>query len=124
MKKSSVLFFMLALVVLVAVFTNPNEERHKEVIRAKLKMHLQQSIAANSTDNALDRAGQALVMLLGGALIDGIIANVLSTDNYVLFSTSKITWDGETKIIGIGVFGNVFLTREIENALENGLLEP
>jgi len=47
----------------------------------------------------------------------------MSTDNYVLFSTTKITWEGETRIIGIGAFGNVFITKELDESLNKGLLE-
>lgn len=77
----------------------------------------------SETNNEWEQAGQALGLMLGGAIIDQVINNFVSADNYVLFSTTKITWDGKTKIVGIGVFGNVYLTRQLDDALNEGLLQ-
>ncbi|MBK8442421.1 MAG: hypothetical protein IPL35_02955 [Sphingobacteriales bacterium] len=38
-----------------------------------------------------------------------MIDNSVSTDNYILFSTTKYSLEGETKVVGIGAFGNVFI---------------
>ena len=125
MKKNLVSTLVLILVVLVAIFTNPGSERHKEIIKSKLTIFLQKAMKdeLKGTSEDEQQAGQAIGMLLGGAIIDQIIENTLSTNNYLLFSTTKISWEGETKIIGIGAFGNVFLTRKLDEALNQGLLK-
>jgi hypothetical protein len=125
MKKNYLILAIVGLVILVAILTNPNQDRHKEVIKNKLNSFMQKSINESSakTDNEWEQAGQALGMMLGGALVDKIIDNLISTDNYVLFSTTKISWEGETKIIGIGAFGNVFITNELDQAMNKGLLK-
>lgn len=43
-----------------------------------------------------------------------VLVNLISTDNYILFSFTKATWDGETKIIGISAFGNVFRWKDLD----------
>ncbi len=125
MKKKSVFIAIIALIILIAVFTNPNQDRHKEVIKNKLNSYMQEPIKENlnETDNNTEQAGKALGMMLFGAFIDRVIDNLISTDNYVLFSTTKITWDGKTKIIGIGAFGNVYLTGKLDEMLDEGLLK-
>ena len=97
----------------------------KEVIKNKLNSYMQKSIKQNlpETDNDGEQVGQAVGMMLGGALADRIIDNLVSTDNYVLFSTTKISWEGETRIIGVGVFGNVFITKRLDEAMNEGLLK-
>jgi hypothetical protein len=125
MKKSSFILVILSLIIIVAVLTNPDQDRHKEIIKNKLLTSLQKSMKQNQTQikDDWEEAGQALGIILGGVIIDGLLNNLMSTDNYVLFSTTKITWDGERKIIGIGALGNVFLTRKLDEALNKGLLK-
>src|SRR5690606_6475633 len=124
MKKNNIGLFGIGLILLVAILTNPNQDRHKEVIRAKLISFIQKSMseALSETNNEWEQAGQALGVMLGGAMIDGIISNIVTTDNYVIFSTTKISWGGESKVIGVGAFGNVFLTGKLDEALDEGLL--
>jgi hypothetical protein len=125
MKKRYVSLLIIGLILLFAALTNPRTERHKEVIKTKLKAYMQKSMKESMTDTKDDweQFGQALGMMVGTAIIEPIIDNLVSTDNYILFSTTKITWDGETRVIGIGAFGNVFITKELDNALNQGLLD-
>lgn len=125
MKKGNVVLLIFGLIVLLAVLTNPSTERHKEAIKIKLKEYMQKSMTEkmNDSSNGFEQLGQAFGMILGSAIIEPIVDNLISTDNYILFSVTKITWDGETKVIGVGVFNNVFITKELDNALEKGLLE-
>ena len=124
MKKNNIGLCGIGLILLVAILTNPNQDRHKEVIRAKFISFIQKSMseALSETNNEWEQAGQALGVMLGGAMIDGIISNIVTTDNYVIFSTTKISWGGESKVIGVGAFGNVFLTGKLDEALDEGLL--
>lgn len=124
MRRNNIFLVAIGLILLVAVLTNPNQDRHKEVIRSKFNSYIQKSMSEglSESQNEWEQAGQVLGMMLGGALIDGIISNIVTTDNYVLFSTTKINWEGESKVIGVGVFGNVFLTSKIDEALDEGLL--
>jgi hypothetical protein len=124
MKRNQIIIIIIILITTLAILTNPSSQNHKEAIKTKLTVFMQKSIANNSkaTTNEWEQAGQALGAMLGGAIIEKIIENLVSTDNYILFSTTKITWEGETRIIGIGAFGNVFLTSKLETALNEGLL--
>ena len=125
MKTNTIILFLLSILFLAAVLTNPNLERHKEVIKGKVIVHLQKSVkeGLNDSSNEWKQAGQAIGMMLGGVFINGLLDNLVTTDNYVLFSTTKISWQGESRVIGIGVFGNVFITGEFEKTLNEGLLE-
>jgi hypothetical protein len=85
-------------------------------------MQKSMSEGLSKTDNKWGEAGQTLGMMLGGAIIDGLISNLVTTDNYVIFSTTKISWKGKSKVIGVGVFGNVFLSGKLDEVLNEGLL--
>lgn len=125
MKKKYLILVILGIVLLVGILTNPNQDRHKEVIKNKLNSFMQKSMkeSLTKTDNEWEKTGQAFGMMLGGAIIDRMVDNIVSTDNYVLFSTTKISWEGETKIIGIGAFGNVFISKKLDEAINKGLLK-
>ncbi len=125
MKKNYLLIIIAGVIILFAMLTNPNQDRHKEVIKNKLISYMQKSMKENltETDNKWEQAGQALGIMLGGIIVDRVIENLVSTDNYVLFSTTKISWEGETKVIGIGVFGNVFVTSKLDETIERGLFK-
>jgi hypothetical protein len=109
------------LIILIAVFTNPDEDKHREGVKSKLNTYMQKSVV--KTDNEWEQAGQTLGLALGGMIIEELINSSISTDNYILFSMTKITWDGESKIIGAGAFGNVFLTKKIDEILDQALKE-
>lgn len=121
MKKSFLFFIIVISLVIIAVFTNPDQERHKEVIRNKVIIAMQKSIAGN--ENSEVAAGKALGMMLGGFFIDNVMDQMITADNYVLFSTTKVTMDGESHVVGLGIFGNVFVTKEIDEFLEEAFSE-
>ena len=113
MKKSHMISAIAAVIFLVAMLTNPNQERHKEAVKNGLKTAIQNAIKklpAKTTDE-LEQARQALTTMLGDPFIDTIVNDSVSSGNYIFFSTTKFTFEGETKIIGIGAFGNVFIAK-------------
>jgi hypothetical protein len=116
---------LTALFCTVAFLTNPQPERHKEAVKSKLSTFMQQGMkeSLTQTDNEWEQAGQALGLMLGGALVDRIVEELIATDNFLLFSTTRLNWDGDSKIIGVGIFGNVFLSKDIDHALDQGLLK-
>ena len=116
MKKSIII---CSVFVVIAAITNPNQSRHKEVLEDKIKTYMQKSIKNQGSDEFVSLFGN----LLGNVIVSKLIDTFVSTDNYILFSTTKLTWQGETKVIGIGAFGNVFITKQLSDALDKGLLE-
>jgi hypothetical protein len=122
MKKKYIFLLFGCLFLLIAILTNPNQDRHKEVVKNKLNTIMQKAMkdGLKNSDSGAEQLGSALGLMLGGALLDRMIETMVSTDNYVLFSTTKITWDGKSKLIGIGVFGNVFISDKIDEAIKGG----
>jgi len=125
MKTSSGTLILTVVLSATALFTNPQPERHKEAVKSKLSAFMQQGMkeSLTQTDNEWEQAGQALGLMLGGALVDRIVEELIATDNFLLFSTTRLNWDGDSKIIGLGIFGNVFLSKDIDHALDQGLLK-
>ena len=113
----------LFLVILTGIFvgaylTNPTEDMHREAAKEKLnKMAL----------NLLSKYGieESFVAGLGidlsGKYEDEFIQNHVSADNYYLFSTTRVHWSGESRIIGVGAFGRVYISGKVDEILEREL---
>jgi len=125
MKKSRIILILVGLVVLVAIATNPSPEKHKEALTTKLKEYFQEDMnnCFGEPNSGWERIGHAFGMMLGNALIEPIIDEIVSRGNYLVFSTTKITWEGETNMVGIGLFGQVFITKELDEKLNDGSLD-
>lgn len=121
MKTKHITLIAIITILLIAIFTNPSQEEHKEKVKETFTAYYQKSLKENETDS--ENAFAALGSLLGNTLINSMIENAITRDNYVIFSLTKITYEGEEKSIGYGVFGNVFLSEKIEEAFEKNKLK-
>ena len=95
------LITLVALVVIASV-TCPDKVKHTNALSDKMS-----SIIADKTRD--DESGLAgLGMLLGNAVSDAVIKNLVSVDDYFLFSLGKVYSEGEEHIVSFGIFGHVF----------------
>ncbi len=122
MQNKHITLIITGVLLIIGALTNPTQDRHKEAVKNKLNIIMQKSIkdSMKNSDSGAEQIGSALGLMLGGAILDRIIESTISSDSYVLFSTTNVTWEGKTKIIGVGVFGNVFISDEIDKALKEG----
>lgn len=119
MKKSHVALVGVGIVLLVAILTNPNMDQHKAVIRSKFTALFQQRLKqTEKSDDDFKNIGAAIGIALGGALVDRIVNDAVTVDNYLLFSLTRVSIEGESKIIGLGAFGNVFISQKVDEALK------
>lgn len=109
MKKNYVILAFLLLIIIVAAVTNPNETIHKETVKGKLAAYLNSKVG---------ETGGGLGQVFATAMIQRTVDTIVSRDNYLLFSLTKLKWQGDEKVIGIGLFGNVLTFGKI-NELAN-----
>ena len=90
-------FFALALMA-----TNPSIEDHRQAVLEKMK----EKISTESTNSSQwEKVGENIGMAIGQRIIESAV----SRKNYILFSVTKISNMEETKNIGLGIFGNVWI---------------
>lgn len=125
MKSNNSPLILVGLVVLISVLTNPSPEQHKKAIKHKVTTLLQKSVKENLGESASDmfQADQILATFLGGTLVDQFADNLISTNNYLLFSTTSLHWDGDSKTIAFGAFSNVFVTDKLAEAVKKELID-
>ena len=104
MKKNYIISGIIVL-VLVLGFTNPSEQDHKNSVMKTLT----KSVESTPTTNKWEQLGQNLGMMI----VERFVDNAVKRSNFILFSFTKATYQGETKTIGFGVLGNVFLSEKI-----------
>ena len=113
----------MGFVIMIAVITNPNEDKHKSAVKSKLvafKMSKDITDKTNNTSNSdynsARHIGVVLGSVIGSSILEEIVNDLVSTDNYLIFSTTKLAVKGENKIVGFGVFGNVFISDKLNLA--------
>ena len=118
------LLFTLIIVFIsgFCVISCPDKEAHSEAIMENVN----ELIDEETTKDVTNDTEKALV-LLASSLVSGIsnlvIDSRLSVDNYFLFSIGRVTFEGESRIVSIGMLNHVFtdindnLKKEIEKRL-------
>ena len=120
MKTKHYILIALFLLFATAALTNPDTDKHKEEVKTKMNAFYDDKLAENDNEanDQWSQAGRSLGVMLGKSMIDKMIDNVITSSNFIVFSTTKVNWEGNTKTIGIGLFGNVFLSKEINEVLQ------
>lgn len=120
------MFFIVILIAvgIVAYLTNPTEQMHREAAGLKLE---------KIADNALAKYGvgnnvlSSLGLDAGNLFVKQLLDNHITSDNYQLFSLTKLNWEGNSYVIGIGAFNRVFISNKVdeiaEKAIDNYLKE-
>ena len=111
MKRMFVGFLFLLAVLLVAMAVScPSEQAHKNKIKEKITLALEQSAQRN---NNLFGVGIGLVRhLLTDEILDRVLDEMVDYHNYYVFSKCTINSDGKDKNISYGAFARVFTMNE------------
>jgi hypothetical protein len=125
MSKSRLIIIALLALAVLAFVSNPKIEAHRAAVREEANDYLQASLEEkrSQTNSGLRRAGQALGAAFGGIIANEAIDEVVTADNYLLFSTTRVEWEGETHTIGLGLFGKVFISPNARRIVEEEILE-
>ena len=105
MKSSQVTLMVIGFILLALMATNPTIQDHRQAVMDKFKEKMANAPKSDSK-NEWQKAGEAIGMALG----QGIVEKAVGRDNYILFSLTKISFGENTKNIGFGVLGKVFLS--------------
>lgn len=110
MKKSYLFLILTFVILLVAIVTNPDEVKQKEAVKSKLSAYIKKKAESSG----------ALSSLFADALVQRIVDGIISSDNYLFFSLTKINWKGQSKVIGVGLFSNVIFFSKMNEVAAAG----
>lgn len=111
------IIFIACLALLV--FTNPSLEMHQEKVKSYVVSSVEESISnAFGSEKETENGWVSLFTTLG---INAFIPNMIKRENYIFFSFTILKKNDTSQTVGIGILGNVFLYREIEDYIYNQL---
>lgn len=90
-------------IIVVAFMTNPEKETHIDKINEKLY------------DLLPTGQKSSIIKDIGKLVSNQILEQLITVDNYYIFSVSKIEILGESETISYGAFGMVFFTDKIKD---------
>jgi len=108
MSKTRIFALLLIILMLAAVFTNPSKEKIETALTVKAKDILKNQL--NSDDKAMELG----MSLFGDRVVNEFVTSYTHTANYYLFSLSKIRWNGEDIIIGVGLYNQVWISPKLD----------
>ena len=120
MNKKIIIGASIGLAVLILILTNPNQVSHKDAVKLKFNAFMQKTMnekTSEGEDGGISVTGQ-LGMMFGSSIIDRLVETTVSCDNYLLFSLTTITFDGESKVLGLGILGNVIISDKVDEELD------
>lgn len=104
------ILFLLAVLLVAMAVSCPSEQAHKNKIKEKITLALEQSAQRN---NNLFGVGIGLVRhLLTDEILDRVLDEMVDYHNYYVFSKCTINSDGKDKNISYGAFARVFTMNE------------
>ncbi len=113
MKKTLIILIIVAIVVVAAKMTVPNEEKHYQVAQQKLTSLVGQKMS--SLDGWKEMAeGQNLDV---AALIK-LAVGQMEVKDYFVCNVGRITYDGKTYPLTVGVFNHVFVLTDYMDEME------
>lgn len=119
MKKSTTFFAFLGFLILILVITNPNTSEHKALLKDQLNERMEQKLYEGEEADSSDGL-KMIGSFLGKAMISGAVSTMVTVDSYVVCSTSRLSMNGKSEVIGLGILGNVFLVGDVKEVLEDG----
>lgn len=107
----------ICLVLFIAILTNPNKEFHKSNIKLRVYKEMNIDTLKKENTNIFD-IFKDISNSFGKSMVDNTVDNLLQVDNYYLFSFTKVNYQGQTKIIGMGAFNQIFLFVNLKQLIE------
>lgn len=111
-----IIFFGTLCIAFVLVLTNPDRAKHamavKEILTKEFNKAMTEELRKSKNNYQATNAGIGL--FLGSALIDKVVDGYIDSENFYLFSLTKINVDGDNRTIGLGILGKVFISDKLK----------
>lgn len=115
MKKTVLFLVVLVGVAVIGYLTNPTEAMHREASKDKLEMIAENLLANYGID---PQVLSSLGINFQGKLVDELITNHISCDNYYVFSLTKLNWRDQSQTVGFGFFNKVYISNKVDDKIK------
>lgn len=108
MKKFLFLIVLLVAVGLTLMATCPEREAHMEAVKSVTTSVVNSEMDQSGIDGAIASIGTAL----GVNVVDAYLKNNLVIRDHTFYNVGTINYEGEPRIISVGIFNHVFTIDE------------
>lgn len=109
---------IIAAIAIAFALTNPDKKAHTDAVSEAFAGVISDNI---TTNNSVEKLALGFVSsLLTDKVVDTVLESRLIYKNYIVFSTGAIHWNGEDKVISVGMLNNVYTfgEKEVQGALD------
>ena len=101
---------VIGIIAGIMLFTCPEEEKHIDKVTKEFVHMAQEDVGANSSEAGVleELIGEAIGSSISESLIHLYVKNTLKVDDYKVVTVGKMTYEGDDRIVTIGVLGRVF----------------
>lgn len=110
--KNRYIALVLLAIIGTAILTNPPREKHEQMIADKAKQLLKEQLRYEHQE-----AIEFGMQLFGDHLVKRFMRDNVRIDNYYLFSTTRVRWQSQETLIGIGAFGNIWFSSKVDEKI-------
>jgi len=123
MKTSRIIFLVCLIIFVALLITNPSNEAHKSAVKDKIEQELSKLNDGKIFKKTL--ISGVVKNLIGDIFLD----NIVTRNNYVIFSTTQLATTNKTTTVGFGILGFVYIPdsetikNHIKEKLENNIMK-
>ncbi|WP_108822044.1 hypothetical protein [Dysgonomonas sp. Marseille-P4361] len=100
--------YIVILILLIAIITNPSKERYKNKIVEIVDSSI--GVSEYSSEKSTPHVD---------TLLDQILESYMNYSNYFLFSTISVEDKGTSKVVGFGAFGFIYIPDQLKEVLQS-----
>ena len=117
----------IAAVFFAMLITCPSEEKHQEAVGREISAALTDGIGRPDTGSTvIDALGGMFGSAITAQIVNVMIGQTLTVDDYFIFSVGRLHYDGKDKTVSLGVLGHVFTfdSDDIRDAVDGNRPTP
>jgi hypothetical protein len=113
---------IISVVVLgILIASNPSLQDHRIAVKSKVNKIIDNELSSKGSNDFGNSLLGKFAFLVGNAAIaefvDDIVRENVNRKNYLLFSLTSIEYKGDSKVVGVGVLGNVIISSQFDNTI-------
>jgi hypothetical protein len=105
----------------ILIASNPSLQDHRIAVKSKVNKIIDNELSSKGSNDVGNSLLGKFAFLVGNAAIaefvDDIVRENVNRKNYLLFSLTSIEYKGDSKVVGVGVLGNVIISSQFDNTI-------
>ena len=126
-RRAAVRLAVAAAVFFALLITCPSEEKHQEAVGREISAALTDGMGRPDTGSTvIDALGGMFGSAITAQIVNVMIGQTLTVDDYFIFSVGRLHYDGKDKTVSLGVLGHVFTfdSDDIRDAVDGNRPTP